>query len=61
MKRRPPTNVVGDATRLQLCSDLRPGAVDDDDLVPGRVALEDDADSIARDAPAELEHDTDGH
>ena len=28
---------------------------------PGRVVLQDDTDSIARNAPAELDHDTDGH
>ena len=50
-----------DATRVQLCSDLLSGAVYDHDVLPGRVALQDDADSIARNAPAELDHDTDGH
>ena len=42
---------------LQLGSDLRPGSVDDDDLVSGVVAIESEADRVTRDASAELEHE----
>ena len=57
MKRRPRTKLHGHAACLQLRGDLRPGAVDDDDLVPGRVALAHDVERVGCDATAELQHD----
>jgi hypothetical protein len=44
--------------RLELRADLRPGAVDDDDLVTRCTPLEHVADRRGRDAPAELHHDS---
>ena len=57
MKRRPRTNLTGDPTRLQLRGDLRPGAVDDDDLVAGGVTLPHDLERVGCHATSELEHD----
>ena len=47
----------GDPRRSQLGRDLRTGAVDDDDLVAGRVPFEREPDRVAGDASAELQHD----
>ena len=47
----------GDPCRSQLGGDLWAGAVDDDDLVAGRVPFECEPDRVAGHASAQLEHD----
>ena len=60
MNRRPATNRGAQPPCLQLARDLRAGAVDDDDLVAGRVPLEHEPAGVRGDAAAEL-HDDAGH
>jgi hypothetical protein len=46
-----------DTASLELRGDLRPGAVDDDDLVARSVPRPHDVEGVGRDAAAELEDD----